>query len=104
MRVIGFILAGSIALSLLGAITSVLIAAIGLALIWGVFFRPAETFGLLLFGLITNLLKWNAWAGVALLGLFVMLAWIGEKQEATVRDLPSLTDDTGLSEKDHEAG
>lgn len=81
MKVIGFILAGSIALSLLGAITSVLIAAIGLAIIWGVFFRPAETFGLLLFGLIMNLLKWNAWAGVVTLTLLAFLSFMGRPEK-----------------------
>ncbi|WP_165323540.1 hypothetical protein [Rhizorhabdus phycosphaerae] len=73
MRAIGYLVIAAIAIALLQRVLAVLLIALCALLLWGVFFRPAETFGLLCIGLLSSLLERNPWAGAAILALLCLL-------------------------------
>lgn len=74
MRAIGYLVIAAIAIALLQRVLAVLLIALCALLLWGVFFRPAETFGLLCMGLLSTLLERNPWAGMVTLAMFWLLA------------------------------
>lgn len=70
MRAVGYLIVASIAVALLQRVVAVLLIALIALVFWGVITKPAETFGLLCFGLLTSLLEQHPWAGVTVIGLF----------------------------------
>jgi hypothetical protein len=81
MRFFAYILIASVGMALLQRIVVLLLIALAGVLLWGLFFRPAETFGLLALGLISNLFRWSPWAGVVSLALIALIAWFVRDHE-----------------------
>ncbi len=79
MKLIGMIFLTCVILSVLQAALSVLVVMGVLLLIVGVFNRPAETFGLLLFGAFSTLLQAHPVGCIWLLSLMIMAAILGRR-------------------------
>jgi hypothetical protein len=75
MRWFAIIIVACLALTVLRTAIVVLVAAVGLSVLWGVFFRPAETFGLLLLLAFISLLNLYPLAVLSLIGFlgFIVL-------------------------------
>jgi hypothetical protein len=72
MGLLGYFLFACVLLSLLQAAFSALVVALVIVLVFGVFFCPAETFGLLAMGLFSQLSRTHPLACVWLFALFLV--------------------------------
>lgn len=72
MKVVGYFLFACVLLSLLQTALSVLVVVDLIAVAFGIFYHPAETFGFLAFGLLANLFQTHPIAAVWLVSLFFM--------------------------------
>jgi hypothetical protein len=77
---IGMILLACIVLTVIQAALSVLVIVGILLLIVGVFYRPAETFGLLMFGAFSTLLQTHPVGCIWLITLMLIVAFFKRKR------------------------
>jgi hypothetical protein len=75
MKLIGMFIVACVVLSVLQAALSVLVVVGILLLIIGAFYRPAETFGLLLFGAFSTLLQTHPVGCIWLITLMLAVAF-----------------------------
>lgn len=76
MRWFAIIIVACLALTVLRAAIVVLVVAVGLSVLWGVFCRPAETFGLLLLLAFISLLNLYPLAVLSLIGFLGFIALV----------------------------
>lgn len=81
MRVFAYILVASIAAALLQRLMVALLIVLAIVMLWGLFSYPKEVLGLLCLGLISNLLRWNPWAGVTMLAILWLIAKTAQGHE-----------------------
>ena len=79
---VGYIIFGCVALCVAQAAIAILVLATILALLWGLFCRPAETIGLMCTLGLLNLLATHPLIGVALSGVVLLLASLGARSGA----------------------
>lgn len=90
MKMLGMLLLAGIVLSVLQAALSVLVIVGLIALLIGVFVRPAETFGLLAFGVFANLMQSHPIGAIWLLSLAIFVTLLQRQRERTVVTQPAL--------------
>ncbi len=90
MKILGMLLLAGIVLSVLQAAISVLVIIGLIGLLIGVFVRPAETFGLLVFGVFANLMQSHPVGAIWLLSLAMFVTLIQRRTERTVVTHPAL--------------
>ncbi len=90
MKLVGMLLLAGIVLSVLQAARSVLVVIGLICLVIGVFVRPAETFGLLAFGALANLMQSHPVGAIWLLSLAMIVTLIQRRRERTIATQPEL--------------
>lgn len=90
MKLLGVLLLAGMVLSVLQAALSVLVVIGLICLVIGVFVRPAETFGLLAFGVFANLMQSHPVGAIWLLSLAMIVTLIQRRRERTVVTHPAL--------------
>ena len=90
MKTLGMLLLAGIVLSVLQTALSVLVVVGLICLVIGVFVRPAETFGLLAFGVFANLMQSHPVGAIWLLSLAMSVTLIQRRRERTVATQPEL--------------
>ena len=91
MKLLGMLLLAGIVLSVLQAALSVLVIVGLIALLIGVFVRPAETFGLLAFGVFANLMQSHPVGAIWVISLAMIVTLIQRQRGrpvVTQRALP----------------
>ena len=87
MKLIGILLMAGVLLSLLQAALSVLVVVGVIVLVIGVFCRPAETFGLLLFGAFAILLQTHPVGCIWVMSLMLLVTLVkGDRGKLAVTD------------------
>lgn len=76
MRWVMLFIAAGLALTVLKAAIVVLLLMIALAILWGIFFRSAQTFGLLAFLVFTSLLQQHPVPVLVLVGVLGVIAYV----------------------------
>jgi hypothetical protein len=98
MRWLGFILVACLAIALLKATVIVLLIVLGLMTVWGVLFRPVETFGFVALLGFMSLLEQRPIAVLVLIGLLGLVALLcrpdSTPQEPYVLPDQSATEET----------
>ncbi|MEG8015267.1 hypothetical protein [Sphingomonas sp. 22R3R2A-7] len=89
MKLLGMLLLAGIILSVLQAALSVLVIIGLICLVIGVFVRPAETFGLLAFGVFANLMQSHPVGAIWLLSFAMFVTLIQRQRERTVVTHPT---------------
>jgi len=84
MKILGMLLLAGIVLSVLQAALSVLVIVGLIALLIGVFVRPAETFGLLAFGVFANLMQSHPVGAIWVISLALIVTLIQRQRERAV--------------------
>ena len=79
MKIAGTLFAACIILAILQSVVTALAIALILMLLWGVYFRPQETFGFLMFGLIVQLFEHHAAMCIAVTGVVVAVALAADR-------------------------
>lgn len=74
MKAVAYVIIASLVIAALQYAMIVLLMLGALALLWGAFFRPGETFGLLFLGLLANLLQRMPGVGIPVLILLAVIA------------------------------
>lgn len=75
MKILGIIIAASLILCVARVLLVAVIFIFVGSLLWGVFFRPAETFGLLIFCAATSYLQHNPAAGVVITAMLILIVF-----------------------------
>ena len=76
MKAAGILFTAVVILSIAQSAVAALVIVLLLTLLWGVLFRPRETFGFLMFGVIMNLFEHHAGACIAVIGCLMVAAVI----------------------------
>lgn len=69
-----------IILSVVRSVVIAVVVALAIMLLWGMFFRPRETFGLLMFGLMMQLLEQHAGACIAAASCLLCVGIIADRR------------------------
>ena len=91
MKILGMLLLAGVVLSVLQAAISVLVIIGLIALLIGVFVRPAETFGVLAFGVFANLMQSHPVGAIWVISLMLLVVIVKPDRpstEAHVERLP----------------
>jgi len=83
MKLLGMLLLAGIILSVLQAAISVLVIIGLICLVIGVFVRPAETFGLLAFGVFANLMQSHPVGAIWVISLMLLVVIVKPDRPAT---------------------
>lgn len=96
MRWIVIIILACLAVTVLKAAVTLLLILLGLAVLWGVFFRPAETFGFVALLVFSAVLQTHTVAVLVLIGFLGFIAFMRrpiEPREHTAEEPPLLLAD-----------
>jgi hypothetical protein len=74
MKALGYLLAACVALAALKTVLAALLLACFLGILVGLFYRPRETFGFLIFMLLAGLVQQHGAAALALLAMLATLS------------------------------
>jgi hypothetical protein len=81
MRAVGYIIGACLVLAVLRLALAVLLVVMLIGIVAGLFYRPAETFGLFVFLLIASLANEHGGALLLVVGLAVVSALVGSRKQ-----------------------
>ena len=79
MKIAGTLFVACIILGIMQSVAAALAIALILMLVWGAIFRPRETYGFLMFGLMMQLLEHHAGLCISAAGVVAALAFIADR-------------------------